>query len=72
MHSSNEIDSWRGIQLHLGVDGIVLVVIICLASGVELKRPKIKLCVLPTEADWVLVDTQGIKGGRENVGAQLS
>lgn len=45
------------IQLHPGNDGIVRVVTLRIASGAELKRPVVKLCILPTEKDQEIVET---------------
>ena len=39
------------IQIHPGNDGTVKVVTVRLASGAEMKRPTVKLCVLPIESE---------------------
>lgn len=41
----------RIIQLHPGKDGVVRVVTARTATKTEMKRPIVKLCLLPTESD---------------------
>lgn len=46
------------IRVHPGRDGIVRVVTLRTSSRAELKRPVVKLCLLPTEAETGVVETQ--------------
>jgi len=55
----------RVLNVHPGKDGIIRVVTIRLGSGAELKRPTVKLCPLPTEADSMLVETPGVQRGED-------
>lgn len=60
--------SWklgRIIQIHPGADGIVRVVTVRLASGTEMKRPVVKLCVLPTEDDTLTVENVNFQRGED-------
>lgn len=50
-------------KTHPGLDGVVRVVTIRLASGTEMKRPTVKLCPLPTEADYNEVEPLASTGG---------
>jgi len=55
----------RVVNVHPGKDGIIRVVTMRLGSGAELKRPTVKLCLLPTEADSMLVETPGVQRGED-------
>lgn len=62
----------RIIQVHPGYDNMIRVVTVCTSAGVEFKRPVVKLCVLPTNADQDTVETQGFDwGGGEFVAENL-
>lgn len=57
----------RIVQLHPGKDGIIRVATVRLGSGLEIKRPTVKLCVLPTEPNHDPVENDYFQRG-ENVG----
>jgi len=59
----------RIIKVHPGSDGVIRVAIVRTANGSEMKRPTVKLCVLPTEADTIAVENQDFQQG-ENVYAE--
>lgn len=58
----------RVVNVNPGKDGIIRVVTMRISSGAELKRPTVKLCLLPTEAESELVETPGFQRG-ENASA---
>jgi len=59
----------RIIKVHPGSDGVIRVATVRTANGSEMKRPTVKLCVLPTEADTIAVENQDFQRG-ENVYAE--
>lgn len=56
----------RIVQLHPGKDGTIRVVTVRLGSGLEIKRPNIKLCVLLTEPNYDPIENDYFQR-RENV-----
>lgn len=58
----------RVVAVHPGKDGVIRVATVRTAAGSVMKRPTVKLCVLPTEADKLAVENGDFQRG-ENVGA---
>jgi len=56
------------IDVHPGKDGEIRVVNLRTAVGVQMKSPVVKLCVLPTEAESIVVENKNFQRG-ENVAA---
>lgn len=55
----------RVTKVHPGSDGVIRVVTVRTASGSEIKRPTLKLCVLPTEADNIMVENEDFQRGED-------
>lgn len=53
----------RVTKVHPGSDGVIRVATVRTANGAEMKRPTVKLCVLPTEADSIAVENQDFQRG---------
>lgn len=52
-------------QVHAGKDGIIRVVTLRTSSGTEIKRPTIKLCLLPTDNDITPVENVHFQRGED-------
>jgi len=65
---SNYPTKWnlgRVIQLHPGKDGVTRVVTLRTASGVEMRRPTVKLCCLPVHDDDSSVEKSDFQRGED-------
>lgn len=56
------------IDVHPGKDGEIRVVTLRTAVGTQMKRPVVKLCILPTETESIVVENKNFQRG-ENVAA---
>lgn len=61
----------RVVKVHPGKDGVIRVATIRTVTGSEMKRPTVKLCILPTETENTTVGNQHFQRG-EDVAAALA